>query len=220
MSGPRVLTRAYVALGSNLGVPSERLDAACAALRATPGIERVRVSSYHATAAVGGPAAQPDYLNAVAELDTTLGPEELLARLQAIEAAEGRERATEVRWGPRRLDLDLLLHGDARRDADALALPHPRLEERRFVLAPLAELAPELVLARSGRTVAARARRAAARGAPPLARLRRGRARARLVPRAPRRRARRWASCRPWARCTRATSSSCAARSPRTTSPA
>ncbi len=148
--------RAFIALGSNLGDPAARLDAARRALDEAHGIEVVRTSSYHRTKAVGGPADQPDYLNAVAELSTELGPEELLERLLEIEQAEGRERSQELRWGPRRLDLDLLMHGDSKLQSDALTLPHPRLEERTFVLAPLAELVPELVLAGCGLSVAGR----------------------------------------------------------------
>jgi pantoate--beta-alanine ligase len=145
--------RAYVALGSNLGEPRARLDAGLAALGQLPGVELLRCSSFHTTAAVGGPTGQPDYLNAVAELRTTLTPLALLDALQAIEAAEGRDRSQEVRFGPRTLDLDLLLYGDLCLDSDRLSLPHPRLEQRAFVLAPLAELDPDLVLLRSGLSV-------------------------------------------------------------------
>lgn len=148
--------RAFVALGSNLGEPRQRLDAALEALGALRGVERSRSSSYHTTTAVGGPEGQPDYLNAVVELWTSLSPLALLEALQAIEAAGGRDRSREVRFGPRTLDLDLLLHGDAEQESERLSLPHPRMEQREFVLAPLAELAPDLVLPRSGLTVAQR----------------------------------------------------------------
>lgn len=148
--------RAFVALGSNLGEPRERLAAGLDALRALPGVELLRCSKLHTTAPVGGPAGQPDYLNAVVELRTTLEPLALLEGLQAIEAAEGRDRSREERFGPRTLDLDLLLHGDARLASERLTLPHPRMEQRAFVLAPLAELDPDLVLPLSGLTVGQR----------------------------------------------------------------
>ena len=145
--------RAYVALGSNLGEPAERLAAALRALEETPGITRLRASRSYRTSAVGGPGEQPEYLNAVAALDTELSAEDLLVHLQAIEAREGRDRSREERWGPRRLDLDLLLHGETRTESADLVVPHPRMEERVFVLAPLAELAPDLVLPGCGLTV-------------------------------------------------------------------
>lgn len=158
--------KAFVALGSNLGEPRERLAAAREALAATPGISELVASPEFRTSAVGGPADQPEFLNAVVSFETDLSPGALLARLQEIERAEGRERGDEVRWGPRRLDLDLLLYGEARVESAKLSLPHPRLEERVFVLAPLAELAPELVLPGCGSGV--RERLAELRG--PLAR--------------------------------------------------
>ncbi len=140
-------TRAWVGLGSNLDDPRAQLDRALAALAATPGIMLREVSSYYRTAP-WGEAEQPDFLNAVAALDTTLAPEALLDELRRIEAAAGRRR--ERRWGPRTLDLDLLLHGEAVRDTAQLQLPHPRMHERAFVLAPLAELAPALSLGEHG----------------------------------------------------------------------
>lgn len=146
------MSPAWVALGGNLGDPRATLRRALRWLGALPGCRLERVSALHRTAPVGPP--QPDYLNAVARLRTRLGPLELLAALQALEGAAGRRR--EVRWGPRTLDLDLLLYGDGGRISlrgPALELPHPRLHERAFVLAPLAEVDPALVLA-SGLTVA------------------------------------------------------------------
>ena len=137
-----------------------------AALRATEEVEVVGVSRWHETSAVGGPAGQPDFLNGVLEARTDLAPEDLLWLLQRIETRFGRDRKNEVRHGPRTLDLDLLLHGDERRDGPGLVLPHPGLEERAFVLAPLAELAPELVLPRSGQRVDARLATLAREGTP------------------------------------------------------
>lgn len=145
------MSPAWVALGGNLGDPRATLRRALRWLGALPGCRLERVSGLHRTAPVGPP--QPDYLNAVARLRTRLGPRELLAALQGLEHAAGRRR--QVRWGPRTLDLDLLLYGDGGRVSLrdlALELPHPRLHERAFVLAPLAEIDPQLVLA-SGRTV-------------------------------------------------------------------
>ena len=156
--------RVFVALGSNLGDRRAALEGAVAALRASEEVLVVRVSSWHETRAVGGPAGQPDFLNGVLEARTELTPEDLLWLLQRIETRFGRARKNELRHGPRTLDLDLLLHGDERRTEAALTLPHPGLEERTFVLAPLAELAPELRLARTGQSVAERLRVLVAEG--------------------------------------------------------
>jgi len=145
------MSPAWVALGGNLGDPRATLRRALRWLGALPHTRLERWSSLHRTAPVGPP--QPDFLNAVARLRTLLGPHELLAALQVLERAAGRRR--EVRWGPRTLDLDLLMYGDGGRfvlGGAALELPHPRLHERPFVLAPLAEVDPGLVLA-NGRTV-------------------------------------------------------------------
>lgn len=131
---------AYVALGSNLGDRRATLDSALDRLRATPGVTVLGASSYHETAPVGGPSGQGMYLNAVAEIRTTLAPEALLRELLAIEAELGRVRAE--RFGPRTLDLDLLLFGQEHVETEQLIVPHPRMHERRFVLAPLAEIAP------------------------------------------------------------------------------
>jgi 2-amino-4-hydroxy-6-hydroxymethyldihydropteridine diphosphokinase len=142
--------RAFVAVGSNLGDRWAHLSAAARALRAAPGVAVVRASRVWDTEPVGPP--QPRYLNAVLELETTRTPESLLRLLQEVERAEGRRR--DGRWGPRTLDLDLLLVGDrvlARRE---LVVPHPELARRRFVLAPLAELAAQTVVPGIGTTVA------------------------------------------------------------------
>lgn len=131
---------AYIALGSNLGDPLEQLR------RARRGLARlgevVGCSSLYRTAPVGGPAGQGDYLNAVvAVVPFAEDPRTLLTELHALEAAQGRTRS--VRWGPRTLDLDLLSWGRRVAATPELTLPHPRLEERAFVLAPLCEVAPD-----------------------------------------------------------------------------
>ena len=135
---------AYLALGSNLGDRLSFLQAAVTALRATPGIEVTGLSRVYETAPVGGPEQGP-YLNAVVALRTALGPAELLAVARRIEEQAQRVRAE--RWGARTLDVDVLLVGDLQVDEPDLAVPHPRMWERRFVLAPLADLAPDLVAA-------------------------------------------------------------------------
>lgn len=147
-------SRAFVALGSNVGDRVAHLEAALAALAATERIEVVRASRFHETAPVGGPAGQPAFLNAVVALSTSLTPAELLAVLMGIEAERGRERSVEEHWGPRTLDLDLLLFDDVVSKEPDLLLPHPRMEERAFVLLPLSEVAPDLRLPASGRTAA------------------------------------------------------------------
>ena len=134
---------AWIGLGANLGDARAALRAAVRALAALPGTRVLRVSSLYRSAPVD--AGGPDYLNAVAELDTPLAPLALLHALQSIEQAAGRERP--YRNAPRTLDLDLLLHGDERLDSPELTVPHPRMGERAFVLLPLAELAPGLVRA-------------------------------------------------------------------------
>jgi 3-oxoacyl-[acyl-carrier protein] reductase len=136
-------TRAYVALGSNLGDRQATLDRAVLRLRAEPGVTVRRVSSYYETAPVGGPPGQGAYLNAVLEADTTMPPDDLLRRLLAIETQLGRVRTG--RDAPRTLDLDLLLYGDLVRSESDPVVPHPRLHERRFVLTPLAEIAPNVM---------------------------------------------------------------------------
>jgi 2-amino-4-hydroxy-6-hydroxymethyldihydropteridine diphosphokinase len=138
------LVTAYLALGSNLGDRQAFLDAAIARLRLQPGVEVERVSSYHETEPVGGPVGQGQYLNAAAQIRTSLEPMKLLRVLLAVESQLGRVRAE--RFGPRTIDLDLLLYGtqvvNLREPDCELILPHPRLHERRFVLAPLVEIAP------------------------------------------------------------------------------
>ncbi len=138
------MTRAYVGLGANLGDRERTLRAAVDALAAEEGIEVVSVSTLRETEPVGV-GEQPRFLNGAAELETTLTARELLDRLLALEQRFGRVRIP-GEHGPRTLDLDLLLYGDEVIDEPGLTVPHPRLHERRFVLEPLAELAPGLVV--------------------------------------------------------------------------
>jgi len=150
----RTRTVAAVALGSNLGDREATLRRALVGLERTAGVVVLRRSTWHETAPVGGPAGQGPYLNGACLLETTLDAPALLARLHELEDKYGRVR--EVPDGPRTLDLDLLWFGEERSDDPALLLPHPRLEERTFVLAPLVELVPERVLPGCGVTVAER----------------------------------------------------------------
>jgi 2-amino-4-hydroxy-6-hydroxymethyldihydropteridine diphosphokinase len=131
--------RAYLGIGSNLGDRLAHLQAAVDALAAEPGITVAAVSPVYETAPVGGPA-QGDYLNAVVALDTELDARGLLEAGRRAEAAEHRVRAE--RWGPRTLDVDVLVVGDEQVDEPDLQVPHPRLAQRAFVLAPLADLDP------------------------------------------------------------------------------
>jgi 2-amino-4-hydroxy-6-hydroxymethyldihydropteridine diphosphokinase len=129
---------AYIGLGSNLADPILQLRRAVRALSALPHSRLRAVSPVYRSAPLG-PAGQPDYLNAAARLDTALDALALLDALQAIERDQGRRRS--VRWGPRTLDLDLLLYGGRRIDHPRLSVPHPRLRERNFALLPLADVA-------------------------------------------------------------------------------
>jgi 2-amino-4-hydroxy-6-hydroxymethyldihydropteridine diphosphokinase len=133
------VTLAYIGIGSNLHEPHAQVEAAFEELARLPRTRLSARSSLYRSAPVGY-AAQPDFINAVAELDTGLGARELLGELQAIEARHGRRRS--FANAPRTLDLDLLLFGDARIDEPQLVVPHPRMHERAFVLAPLLEIAP------------------------------------------------------------------------------
>ncbi len=141
MRSERMAATAYIALGSNLGDRWDYLNRAMAELRSRPGVEVTRVSSIYETAPVGGPSGQGPYLNAAAELHTTLPPAILLQLLLDVESGLGRVRAE--RDGPRTIDLDLLLYDDMVRDDPELTLPHPRLHQRLFVLQPLAEMRPD-----------------------------------------------------------------------------
>jgi 2-amino-4-hydroxy-6-hydroxymethyldihydropteridine diphosphokinase len=142
---------AYISLGSNLGDRERHLAAGIAALRALRGARSVEVSRIYETDPVG-PGDQRPYLNAVVRLHTSLAPNALLEQLLAIERSEGRER-TGVRNAPRTLDLDLLLYGAARIDEPQLVVPHPRMAQRPFVLEPLCDLAPDLVVPGAGAPV-------------------------------------------------------------------
>jgi 2-amino-4-hydroxy-6-hydroxymethyldihydropteridine diphosphokinase len=135
---------AYIALGSNMGNKGQTLRDALDMMRRTDGITLKRVSSFMDTQPVGGPADQPAYLNGVAEIDTSLTPQELLAALQSIEASLGRDRSHELRWGPRTCDLDIIYYDDEVLDTPELTIPHPRMHERVFVLAPLESIAPQI----------------------------------------------------------------------------
>jgi 2-amino-4-hydroxy-6-hydroxymethyldihydropteridine diphosphokinase len=134
---------AFVAFGANLGEPVETLRAAAVALGRRPGVELVAGSPIYRTSPIG-PPGQPDYANAVARIETTHEPEALLDVLHAVEAEFGRVR--DVRFGPRTLDLDLIWYAGEERAGERLILPHPRAHEREFVLRPLADLDPDLVL--------------------------------------------------------------------------
>jgi 2-amino-4-hydroxy-6-hydroxymethyldihydropteridine diphosphokinase len=136
------VSRAYLALGSNLGDRAAYLQGAVDALVASEGVTVRAVSNVYETDPVGGPE-QGRYLNAVVAIETPLEPRELLAVAQAIESEARRVRG--VRWGPRTLDVDVLLVGDARVDEPDLVVPHQRMWERGFVLAPLHDVAPDLV---------------------------------------------------------------------------
>jgi 2-amino-4-hydroxy-6-hydroxymethyldihydropteridine diphosphokinase len=141
------VTLAYVGLGANLGPREITLLRAVDLLAETEGVEVRAVSQLRETAPVGV-VEQPLFLNGAVALDAILSPRELLDRLLEIERGLGRVR--DVRWGPRIVDLDLLVYGDQQLDEPGLRIPHPRLHERRFALEPLAELDPDLVIPGQG----------------------------------------------------------------------
>ncbi len=145
---------AAVGLGSNLGDREKYLRQALVAIERTPGMVLLRRSTWHETEPIGGPQGQGAYLNGAALVETTLSAAQFLAALHAIEARHGRRR--DVPNGPRTLDLDLLWFGDQELSEPDLVVPHPRLTERLFVLAPLAEIAPDHPLP-GGQSVAERA---------------------------------------------------------------
>ncbi len=136
------MVRAFVGIGSNLDDPFRHVTRACIDLRKCSGIDELRRSRIYRSAPMG-PQSQPDYFNAVVAFGTRLQPFALLDLLQEIESSHGRQRGAE-RWGPRPLDLDLLLYGDEEINHDRLTVPHPGLYERAFVLYPLYDVAPDL----------------------------------------------------------------------------
>jgi 2-amino-4-hydroxy-6-hydroxymethyldihydropteridine diphosphokinase len=137
-------TKAVLALGSNLGERNDTLTGAVADLVDPPEVRLLAVSPVVQTKPVGGPAGQPEFLNMVMTVETTLSPEELLAHCQAVENKHLRERG--VRWGPRTLDVDIITYGDVARDDPDLTLPHPRAAERAFVLYPWSLIDPAATL--------------------------------------------------------------------------
>lgn len=147
---PAAAVAAYVGLGGNVGDVATTLRRALDALDALPGTRVVQASRLYRTPPWGR-LDQPPFVNAVAELSTTLPAPDLLAAMLRIERVHGRTRDPATpRWGPRALDLDLLLHGAGTVEVEGLRLPHPRLRERAFVLVPLAEIAPDLALPGGG----------------------------------------------------------------------
>jgi len=137
------MARVYIALGANLGEPRQTIKDAIFHLSGLPQLQHLRASSLYSSSPMG-PSDQPDYVNAVVVAETDLAPLALLDLLQATEHKFGRQR--KQHWGPRTLDLDVLLYDDAVINEPRLTIPHPDLCERDFVVVPLAELAPELVL--------------------------------------------------------------------------
>ena len=140
---------AYVGIGSNLQGPARQVGNAAALLAEIPGTRLIAMSSLYRSGAFGG-VEQPDFVNAVAAVLTTLSAADLLGQLQAIETRQGRERG-EARWGPRVIDLDLLVFSGEKIETAELSLPHPGIGERNFVLLPLKEIAPDLLIPGLGR---------------------------------------------------------------------
>jgi len=147
------VTTVYLGLGSNLGDRRRNLEAALDALRAHPAVRVLAVSALIETEPVGGPPGQGRFLNAAAKIETDLAPEALLEELKRVERALGRKPGP--RWGPREIDLDILLYGDTILETGTLVIPHPRMRERRFVLEPLSEIAPDARDPMTGLTVRA-----------------------------------------------------------------
>lgn len=139
-------TTVYIGLGSNLDRPAEQIKAALSALSQLEGSQSLRCAPWYSSVAIG-PGDQPNYVNTVASIETTLAPEALLDELQLIEKHQGRQR--NVRWGARTLDLDILLYGNDTVTTERLTIPHPEMPQRSFVLQPLADLAPQLRLPRN-----------------------------------------------------------------------
>jgi 2-amino-4-hydroxy-6-hydroxymethyldihydropteridine diphosphokinase len=143
---------AYIAFGSNLGDRRKNIFDAIEKLKITPEIRVLRVSALIENPAVGSPAGSPDFLNGVAEIETNLPPRDLLHQLHEIERSLGRVRRD--KWEPRIIDLDLLLYGDEIIHTFELTVPHPLMHTRRFVLQPIAELAPDRIHPTQGVTIA------------------------------------------------------------------
>ena len=134
---------AYIALGSNLDNPMAQVTQACSTLGSLAGIGEIQISPWYLSTAIG-PGEQPDFINGVVKIRTSLSPIDLLHTMQAIENEQGRQR--EIKWGARTLDLDLLLYDDITMQSQELELPHPQLHLRNFVVYPLADISGELVL--------------------------------------------------------------------------
>lgn len=147
------MTQVYIGLGSNRShaacEPLQQLQAGLSALANHPQIQLLKASRLYSSSPVG-PQDQPDYVNAVACVDTQLSAEAVLDALQAIEKQQGRERTQEQRWGPRSLDLDILLYANQLIETPRLSVPHPQLTRRAFVLYPLVEIAPQLQIPEVG----------------------------------------------------------------------
>ncbi|MFH1097205.1 MAG: 2-amino-4-hydroxy-6-hydroxymethyldihydropteridine diphosphokinase [Candidatus Desantisbacteria bacterium] len=141
---------AYISFGSNIGDRVGYIDIALEIIRANPCVQQMQVSSYYETEPVGN-IDQPEFINGVAKIDTTLSCEDLLAFLQRVECEMGRKKT--VHWGPRNIDLDILLYDDACISQSNLQVPHPQMQTRAFVLIPLSEIAPEVIHPVSGKTI-------------------------------------------------------------------
>lgn len=139
-----MLTRVFVSFGANIGNPIDQIHSGLGCLQKLPDISNFKCSSLYLTPPMG--PTQPDYINGVVEFNFSQSATQLLTQLQAIERQHGRDRQNETRWGPRPLDLDILLFGDNTINLHQLKIPHPGLLERAFVIIPLAELAPQLIL--------------------------------------------------------------------------
>ena len=146
------MAECLIGLGSNLGDRTKQLEQACQLLCGHPQIDCVSCSSFHPTPPIGGPAGQDPFLNAALRVTTSLSPEQLLGAAREVERQMGRERR--ARWGPRAIDIDLLLYDQRVVETDELVLPHPRMAVRRFVLAPACEVASQMVHPSTGWNVA------------------------------------------------------------------
>ena len=138
------MSHVYIGLGSNLALPKKQIQDACASLATLPDTALIKCSSLYKSQPMG-PQDQPDYVNAVALIETALSPESLLQQTQLIESQQGRIRKAN-RWGPRTLDLDMLLFGEQQINNEHLTVPHTGMKQREFVLYPLFEIAPDLIL--------------------------------------------------------------------------